>query len=215
MHKIIYCYDALCGWCYGFSPVMEKIHQQYQKDFQFQVISGGMVTGERIGPVGEVAPYIKQAYKQVENTTGVKFGENFLQELEKGAAIFTSIPPAIAMSILKAEQPELAVPFAGALQKMIYFDGKVPDDLDAYAELAEDFGFRHQDFLSSMKDENFQQLAEKDFAQTARYGVRGFPMVIAEIDQKYYALANGYTSLADMQERMEQVVSRVNGEING
>lgn len=210
MPKIIYCYDALCGWCYGFSPVMEKIHQQYQKDFQFEVVSGGMVTGERIGPVGEVAPYIKQAYKQVENTSGVKFGENFLRELEKGTAIFTSIPPAIAMSILKAEKPELAVPFAGSLQKMIYFDGKAPDDLDAYAELAVKFGFGKQDFLSKLKDEKYQLLAEHDFAQTARYGVRGFPMVIAEIDQQYYALANGYTSLEDMQERMEQVEIMVN-----
>ena len=210
MPKIIYCYDALCGWCYGFSPVMEKIHQQYQKDFQFEVISGGMVTGERIGPVGEVALYIKQAYKQVENTSGVKFGENFLRELEKGTAIFTSIPPAIAMSILKEEKPEHAVPFAGALQKMIYFDGKAPDDLEAYAELAEDFGFEKQEFVSRLEDEKYQLLAEQDFAQTARYGVRGFPMVIAEIDQQYYALANGYTSLEDMQERMEQVVSRVN-----
>ncbi|MFW5762224.1 MAG: DsbA family protein, partial [Cyclobacteriaceae bacterium] len=94
MHKIIYCYDALCGWCYGFSPVMEKIHQQYQQDFQFEVISGGMITGERIGPVGEVAPYIKQAYKLVENTTGVKFGDDFLRVLNEGKAIFTSIPPA-------------------------------------------------------------------------------------------------------------------------
>ncbi len=210
MHKIIYCYDALCGWCYGFSPVMEKIHQQYQQDFQFEVISGGMITGERIGPVGEVAPYIKQAYKLVENTTGVKFGDDFLRVLNEGKAIFTSIPPAIALSILKEEKPEMAVPFAGALQRMIYFDGKAPDDFDAYADLAEKFRFNRQEFLEKMQDDEYHQLAEKDFQLTARLGVRGFPMVIAEMDQQYYALANGYATLEDMQERIEQVMTRVN-----
>ena len=29
--KIIYVYDALCGWCFGFSPSMEKIKEAILK----------------------------------------------------------------------------------------------------------------------------------------------------------------------------------------
>ena len=84
----------------------------------FAVISGGMITGPRIGPIGEVAGYIQQAYKDVEQATGVKFGEKFLTEtLAQGTAIFTSIPPAIALSVFKTHLPEQAVAFAGTLQK--------------------------------------------------------------------------------------------------
>ena len=73
--SIIYVYDALCGWCYGFSPVIKQVFEKYQAQFDFEVISGGMILGERQGPIGEVAAYIKGAYKTVEDTTGVKFGE--------------------------------------------------------------------------------------------------------------------------------------------
>ena len=27
---IYYCYDAYCGWCYGFSPVIKKIADEYK-----------------------------------------------------------------------------------------------------------------------------------------------------------------------------------------
>ncbi len=57
--KLIYVYDALCGWCYGFSPVISKIHKEYKDSLEFEVISGGMILGDRIGPIGEVASYIK------------------------------------------------------------------------------------------------------------------------------------------------------------
>ena len=100
--KLIYVYDALCGWCYGFSPVIDQFAKKYKNDLTFEVISGGMVTGGRIGSIGEVAGYISWAYKDVENATGIKFGNNFLNKtLKDGKAIFTSIPPAIAMSVFK------------------------------------------------------------------------------------------------------------------
>ncbi|MEI9933445.1 MAG: thioredoxin domain-containing protein [Ferruginibacter sp.] len=45
---LIYCYDAYCGWCYGFSPVIKKIAQQYQKELDIEVLSGGMLIGEAV-----------------------------------------------------------------------------------------------------------------------------------------------------------------------
>ena len=76
--KLIYVYDALCGWCFGFSPVMSTFAKKYQSEIEVQVVSGGMIRGDRIGPIGEVAPYIKEAYKTVEDSTGITFGKAFL-----------------------------------------------------------------------------------------------------------------------------------------
>lgn len=53
--KIIYLYAALCGWCYGFSPVLHQFQEKYKGDVTIEVISGGMITGKKIGPIGKVA----------------------------------------------------------------------------------------------------------------------------------------------------------------
>jgi putative protein-disulfide isomerase len=60
---IIYCYDAYCGWCYGFSKVMTQIAEEYQDRFFFDVLSGGMIMPEEPTHFAPLAKYIKGAYK--------------------------------------------------------------------------------------------------------------------------------------------------------
>lgn len=75
---LIYCYDAWCGWCYGFSPVMQKINEQYKDLWHIEVLSGGMILPEQPVPLKATATYIQGAYKNIETLTGIKFGEDYL-----------------------------------------------------------------------------------------------------------------------------------------
>ena len=43
--SFIYCYDAYCGWCYGFSPVIKQLSYAYQPQIHTEVLSGGMLAG--------------------------------------------------------------------------------------------------------------------------------------------------------------------------
>jgi putative protein-disulfide isomerase len=204
---ITYVYDALCGWCYGFSPVIEQLHAAMHEQAHFEVISGGMITGPRIGPIGEVAGYIQQAYKDVEQATGVKFGEKFLTEtLAQGTAIFTSIPPAIALSVFKTHLPEQAVAFAGTLQKAIYYDGLQPLNLAGYAPYAAAYGVDGDQFVAAMSDPAFERAAKKEFAYTAGVGVNGFPTVLVQNAQRSYVVARGYLPYPALRARVKQAM---------
>jgi len=206
--RIIYVYDALCGWCYGFSPVIKQFYEKYKDKVEFEVVSGGMVLGDRIGPIGEVAGYIRWAYKEVENRTGVTFGEAFLHDtMAKGTAIFTSIPPAIAMCVFRERYPNYVIPFAGSLQKGIYFDGIDPEDLTAYGEIAELYGWDRHEFVNKMEEEKFLQEALKDFQQTGELMVQGFPSVLLEQNHKFMPLVRGYVPLHQLETVFQEKVS--------
>lgn len=211
--KIIYCYDALCGWCYGFSPVMHAFYQKYQEQFSFEVVSGGMITGERIGPIGEVAAYISEAYKVVEATTGVTFGDAFLQgTLRQGTTVFTSIPPAIALSIVKKHHPEQAIPFANALKKAIYYDGIPPSSLEAYAPLAERFNMDGPNFVEKLKQPEYQALAAADFKRARDLRVDGFPCVLVQLDEHYHPLTRGYCSLENLEDKLHSLTKALTSQ---
>jgi putative protein-disulfide isomerase len=75
---VYYCYDALCGWCYGFSPVIKKLAEEYKGKLDFEVLSGGMIMPENTQTIGAMAKYISESYKNVEQLTGTKFGEDYL-----------------------------------------------------------------------------------------------------------------------------------------
>ena len=116
---LIYCYDAYCGWCYGFSPVIKRIIAAYKDELNIEVLSGGMMIGEQVMPIEKIGPYILQEYKRVEELAGVKYGEDYLWHInnpDKSDWVMNSEKPAIALCILKEYYPERQLEFATDLQ---------------------------------------------------------------------------------------------------
>ena len=207
-HQLIYIYDALCGWCYGFSPVMQQVHEKYAGRLAFEVMSGGMIMGLRAGPIGEVAAYIAKAYPEVEDGTGVRFGEPFLQNiLVPGTAIFSSEMPGIAMTVFRKQQPERVLEFAHALQNALYANGLELSVLENYLPLAEQFGLSGPDFIREMESEENRYETLMEFQTVANWGVDGYPSVLLKPaqEEQYYLVARGYLPF----ERLDAVIQKV------
>lgn len=204
--EILYFYDALCGWCYGFSPVINSLHAQYGDHIRFRVFSGGMMMGERCGSINEVAPFIKgDALKELEVRTGIKFGKKFLEEvLEPGTAVLSSLEPAIAMSVFKSFETGKDVAFAAALQKAIYFDGVLSTDLNGFIPYALALGIDEQEFKIRMNDPLYHDMAFDDFRTCQRFGIQGFPSTVLLHEDKYYLLAHGYTDYDSINARLKE-----------
>lgn len=210
--RIIYIYDALCGWCYGFSPVIRRFHQQHADDFDFDVLSGGMMTGERVRPVSESMSYIEQAYKVVETRTGVRFGDDYLTNLLRpGTYLSDSEKPGMAMTLFKAilsgpDRPQSAIEFAGALQNALYRDG-IDLNVDAvYGPLVEPFGIDPNEFVAHLSDPAIREQTWAEFNMVSQYGINSFPTVIADVDDKLYALARGYVPCEQLAESAKQLL---------
>ncbi len=203
---LTYVYDPLCGWCYGFSPVMQRLHDDFSGQLQFEVLSGGMVTGDRVGPIGQVAPYISWAYKHVEERCGVKFGAGFLEGvLKPGTAIFSSEKPCIALTVFKSYQPENAVRFAHDLQHAVYHDGK---DLTAdatYASLVAAYVIDDQGFTEKLNSSEFREKTHREFQLVGDMGITGFPTVFLETENQNYLLAKGYTDYEPLQDAIRNI----------
>lgn len=207
---LIYVYDALCGWCYGFSGVMKSIYEQYQNDFDFEVISGGMVLGERAGALSESRALIESHYPTVEEMTGVKFGEPFLVALVEGTRYFSSEKPSIALSVFKSYLPNKAILFAHALQKAIYADGIDLEQDENYLHLIQPFDIPKDQFLEKLKSEDFKQAAYYDFALAKQLQVTGYPAAFIKVgDSNFYMIAKGYASLETMQLRITNVLKEI------
>lgn len=209
-YSIIYVYDALCGWCYGFSGVMHDVFQKYQSQFKFEVISGGMILRESAGRINKMASFIKSNYKEVENTTGIVFGESFLKELDKGEIFLSSEKPAIALSVFKSFYPEKALLFAELLQKAIYVHGLDLSKDENYISLLNQFNITEEDFLRKLNLEEFKQAAYYDFALARQLNVTNYPAVFIRTGElQFYMIAKGYTDLASLELRIQKILKEV------
>ncbi len=211
---IIYCYDAYCGWCYGFSNIIQKVFKKYKTQLYFEVLSGGMVLPEKPVPIANTASYIKSASRRVEELTGVKFGEDYLWHInnpDNSDWFPNSEKPAIAMCIFKEIYPEQQVSFAKDLQYALHFEGRDLTDDEAYKHLLQQYKINAEDFYKKLHNEVYKNKAHYEFSLCQQLKVTGFPMVFLQVNEsKFYLVAKGYTPYKSIDERLQHILKELN-----
>ena len=207
---LIYCYDAYCGWCYGFSPVIKQIAEDYKEQFDFEVLSGGMIISEEAKHIGVTAGYIQQAYKGVEEYTGIKFGADYLWHInhpDLSDWYPNSEKPAIALCIFKEFYPDRQIEFAADLQYALHFEGRDLCDDEAYLHLLEKYSIQSETFYTKLKSDEYKEKAYYEFALCKQLQVTGYPAILMQLsDTKFHLLARGYTSYEELKQRIDDVL---------
>lgn len=213
---IYYCYDAYCGWCYGFSHVMKKIADEYHHQLFFEVLSGGMIPPEMKQPISKTAGYIKDNYKRVEELTGVRFGSDYLWHInnpDDSDWYPESLTPAIALCIFKDYHPGNAVAMAADIQYALHGEGRDLTDGEAYRHLLEKYNIPGEEFYTKLRSEEFKEKALYEFALVKQLQVNGFPAALMQVsDAKFYLLAKGFTGYEDFKQRIENILLELKNE---
>ena len=210
MKTFIYCYDAYCGWCYGFSEVIKKVFSEYKNKLDFEVLSGGMILPEEPVAIGATAKYIESAYHRVEEVTGIKFGEDYLWHIKHPDAsdwFPNSEKPAIALCVFKDYYPEQQVSFAADIQYALHFEGRDLTDNEAYRLLLDKYNIPAEEFYEKLPDEEYKEQAHYEFSLCRQLKVTGFPAAFIQLTEtKFYKIAEGYTDYETLDERIKNVL---------
>jgi putative protein-disulfide isomerase len=213
---LIYCYDAYCGWCYGFSPVIKKIAEEYKDKLFFEVLSGGMIISEKLQPISVTSGYIQKAYKTVEEYTGIKFGEDFLWHIfnpDKSDWFLNSEKSAIALCIFKEYYPDLQVQSASDLQYALNYEGRDLCDDEAYRHLLEKYNIPAEKFYEKLHSNEYKEKAYYEFALVKQLQITGFPAVLMQANgSKFYLLARGFTDYETLKTRIDNVLSELSSQ---
>jgi putative protein-disulfide isomerase len=209
---LIYCYDAYCGWCYGFSPVMQKLWTSYNNRFDFEVLSGGMILPEQPVHIRATAAYIRKAYKDVETLTGVTFGPDYLWHIhqpEESDWYPDSEKPAIALCIFKAYHPGLQVPFAASLQYALHAEGRDLCDDEAYRHLLMQYDIPAAEFYEKLHSPLYREQAHNEFALVKQLQVNGYPSVLLQVsDAQFYLVSHGYVNDETLSKNLTAVLEQ-------
>lgn len=208
-----YCYDAHCGWCFGFSKVITQFAEQHKTDFSFEVLSGGMIPKESARPVKAIAAYINDAYKRVEELSGARFGEEYLwhiQNADESDWVPESLTPAIALSIFKEYVPAKQVQVAADFQKALFEEGRDLSDGEAYRHLLEKYNIPIGEFYKKFTDEIYKDKAVHEFSLCSQLQAAAFPKLLLQVsDTKFYLISEGYTPLETLNIRLEHILKEL------
>ncbi|RYF91253.1 MAG: DsbA family protein [Chitinophagaceae bacterium] len=215
---LIYCYDAYCGWCFGFSPVIQKIAVEYKDALDMDALSGGMILPEKPMHIGATAGYIAKAYHNVEELTGVKFGADYLWHIhnpDDSDWYPNSEKPAIALCIFKEIYPQKAIEFTADLQTALHVEGRDLTDDQAYLHLLEKYSIQPEMFFTKLHSEEYKEMAYYEFSLMKQLQVTGYPCVFIQTGELQFQLvARGYTPYEVLKERIDNVLLQLGAKKN-
>lgn len=208
--RFIYVYDPLCGWCYGFTPVVMQFQQLHSGAMEFDILSGGMIVGDNRHPFSTMAAYIQREHTNVEEMTGVKFGTAFLEKLLPSEEMMDSEKPSVALTVFKAYQPENAISFAHDMQHALNYDGLSLNLDTTYRKLIRKYSLPEDEFIDRLHNEHLRYETNQEFQLVQNWGITGFPAAILDTGKQLYLCARGYTPLDRLQQTVDNIIEESN-----
>lgn len=198
--KLIYVFDAYCGWSHGFSATLDEITSRHP-ELPVEVVSGGLFLGGRRQPLSAFG-HIQRANQQISAVTGAEFGEAYQRLAAEGSFVMDSAAAARGVAALRQAAPGRAAELAVALQRAFYVDGLSLSDPATYRRLAETAGLDADAVVAAFEAPQTQAEAEADFHRAAELGVTGFPTLLAVDGGRATTLALGRATPDEVDGRL-------------
>lgn len=203
--KILYFWDAYCGWCYGFNKLFTEFYKNHT-DVEIEIVSGGLFISQNSKKISEYT----FNNKEIVDMYKVEFGEAYNKVVEEGELVLNSVQPAIALNTIKDLLPNSKLlDFSYDMQKKFFIEGKSLSEVGTYLELCEKYDLDYSDLALKLtiafKDTNPIQ---QDFLKTLNLGIESYPTAVIEKNGEYFDLVGYATEAEDIEIHYNLITTR-------
>lgn len=203
--QLIYILDPMCSWCWGFNPVMQKVLKQAQAaGVKVTLRVGGLRTGEQALLDESKRAYILQHWRTVSETTGQPFD---FEKALPGGFLYNTEPACRALVVARQLDEARLFAFLDRLQQAFYQDALDITQPSTLRELAVQAGYDSEAFCDVFDAAETQAATQAEFAWVSNLAVRGFPTLLAQHQQQYALIINGYQSYTALEPLLNRWIS--------
>jgi len=200
-HELIYIADPMCSWCWGFSPVIDRVREHFKGALPMRLLMGGLrpVT---TGPMSDAMKSdIRVHWQHVHKASGQPFNDTFF---ERETFVYNTEPASRAVVAVRHLDPGLTFVFLKKVQEAFYSGNCDVTDTAILARIAQDQGLDQETFTSEFKADRTRAQTWKDFEKSRRLGVTGFPTLLGGSDDiGYVVITAGYRPWERVREAIE------------
>jgi len=201
MRQIIYIGDAMCSWCWGFSPVIEALREKYgggSVDFILNV--GGLRPGKQATLVDEKTKrFLRHHWHEVAKASNQPFKYDFFDWQD---FLYDTEPAARAVVCARKQSADLDFPFFKTVQEAFYVGNRDVTKFETLAEIAASFDIDQDLFREDFESEEMQKATYAEFYQAANLGATGFPTVLVREENRLMYLTKGYLPFETLDSRV-------------
>ena len=173
---LIYFTDAMCSWCWGFSPVIGALRAKYGDALPIRTVVGGLRPGTETPMDRAHMEGMRPHWEHVTEASGQPFDYGFFN---REGFVYDTDPAARAVVLARREGPLMALDYLRAAQQAFYAQNRDVTQPAVLAELAGELGMDPTTFEANLYEDEVKQETWRDYAISQNAGVRGFPTLIA------------------------------------
>ena len=192
--------DPMCSWCWGFSPVIEAIREEYRPRLKIALVLGGLRPGTTEKISESLREDILHHWQQVHERSAQPF--RFEGAMPEGF-VYDTEPPSRAVLTMGSMDKENIFPMLKAIQVAFYAQGLDVTQTEVLADLAAGFGVERAQFIGAFESEEMRTRTLAHFKHARQVGVRGFPTLILQQGDDLHLITNGWQPLADVRAALE------------
>jgi putative protein-disulfide isomerase len=189
--EIIYFGDAMCSWCYAFSPEIKKVREEFKDKASFRLVNGGLSVGTTVPIDKHMKKALWSNWEEINERTGLPFAYGILSK--ESNFIYNTEPAARAVVCIRQLQPESEFDFFNAVQSAFYSQNKNTADIKTYLEILP-AGVDKDKFISLFSSPELIRKTAEDFMLSDSLSAEGFPSVFLKRGDKYTMITSGYTT---------------------
>jgi putative protein-disulfide isomerase len=193
--------DPMCSWCWGFSPVIETLRDDYRERMKIALVLGGLRPGTSTPMTAAGREEILHHWHQVHERTGQPF--RFESALPDGF-VYDTEPASRAVVTVGRLDPAQIFPMFKAIQTAFYAAGRDVTQPAVLAELAAGLDVDGAAFLQAFDSDDARAKTQAHFRQARQAGVHGFPTLILQQDAQLQPVSNGCQPLETVREAIER-----------
>jgi putative protein-disulfide isomerase len=202
--NLIYVADPMCSWCYGFAKPMEALlaDARVAAPLQLALVMGGLrpYTAEPIAP--RMAEEIFGHWSHVHDATRQPFAQAPHTALHESGFVYDTEPASRATVTVRTRWPRHVWRYFKAVQHAFYAEGRNVVRTDVLASLAEQQGLPRSEFEAAFESMPMRDATRADFAQSQAWGIRGFPTLLAQFEDRLQVVTRGYVPIETLRERL-------------
>jgi len=213
--RLIYVADPMCSWCYGFGPQLadlrERLGDTLGAPAPLTLIMGGLRPGQREPMAADKRDEILHHWQAVAERSGMPFDHSPDMAMRREGFVYDTEPACRATVLARehwGEDDERVLALFHAIQHAFYAEGRDTTQADVLREVALANGIEASHFDAAFDREALRNETREDFRLSRRWGINGFPSLLAEQGGTLYQIGRGYAPSAALYARAVEVLQQ-------
>ncbi|MDH5540869.1 MAG: DsbA family protein [Rhizobacter sp.] len=202
--QLVYVADPMCSWCYGFARPMQALLAEPGEfaPIDISLVMGGLRPFTREAMTPERVDEILTHWHHVHEASGQPFAKAPDTAMHRPGFVYDTEPASRATVTVRTDWPQQAWAYFESVQRAFYAEARDVTQTAVLTMLAERLGVPGEAFRAAFESDRLRQATLQDFAQSQRWGIRGFPALIAQHRGQLHQVCNGYAPIETVRQRL-------------